>query len=246
MIIDVSNTIGKHRFKPEVHWQDLLLAMDESEVDIAVVHAYAESQDNEFVEQAFTTHPKRFLGLFSVNPWEDGSTREFESALTNRGFSGLFMDPLRHGYMLCETKVFYPLLEVCATYNVPVWCYGAGEVFSAPVFFADIAQAFPTVKIIMGRMGLQYDNASAVQVAKNHPNIYLETSASMDFNTHRAIKVAGIDKVLLGTGTPEANYFPLEIAKVRNAACNYPEGEEKVLWKNAAHVFGLKEVDNDY
>ena len=92
----------------------------------------------------------------------------------------------------------------------------------------------------MGRMGLQYDNASAVVVAKKYKNIYLETSSSMDFNTHRAMKTAGIDKVLMGTGTPEAGYYPLELLKVRNAAKNFPDGEEKVLWKNAARLFGLE------
>lgn len=97
------------------------------------------------------------------------------------------------------------------------------------------------MNIIMGRMGLQYDNASAVAVAKSHKNIYLETSSSMDFNAHRAIKTAGAAQVLLGTGTPEAGYYPLEIEKVRNAAKDFPGAEELVLGANAARLFGVKE-----
>jgi predicted TIM-barrel fold metal-dependent hydrolase len=49
---------------------------------------------------------------------------------------------------------------------------------AVPVFFNAIADDFPDVNIIMGRMGLQYDNASAVVIAKNHSNIYLDTSAA--------------------------------------------------------------------
>ena len=71
--------------------------------------------------------------------------------------------------------------------------------------------------------------------------VYLETSYSMDFNTLRAMKTAGIDQVLLGTGTPDAGYYELELVKVRKAAANFPEGEEKVLWKNAARIFGLED-----
>ena len=77
-----------------------------------------------------------------------------------------------------------------------MWCYGAAEVFSNPVFFEQIAEDYPDVNIIMGRMGLQYDNASAVVVGKRHKNVFRETSSSMDFNTLRAMKTAGIDQVL--------------------------------------------------
>lgn len=239
MIIDVSNIIGKHRFRKEITAEELLKKMDEAGIDRAVVSCYAESLDNDSVKRAFTRYPERFTGLYTVNPWKEDSAEELEQAL-NGGFRGLYMNPLRHGYMLCEHEVFYPLLEVCRKYKAPVWCYGAAEVFSSPVFFGEIAEDFPEVNIIMGRMGLQYDNASAVNVAKNHPNVYLETSSSMDFNTHRAMKTAGIDKVLLGTGTPEAGYYSLEVMKVRNAAKNFENGEEKVLWKNAARLFGLE------
>ena len=54
------------------------------------------------------------------------------------------------------------------------------------------------------------------------------------------MKTAGIDKVMIGTGTPDCNYFELELAKVRNAAKNYPDGEEKVLWRNAARIFHVE------
>ncbi len=240
MIIDVSNIIGKHKFRPEITPKMLLKQMDEAGIDMAVISCYAESLDNASVEQAISDYPKRFIGLYTVNPWEDDGAAKLEEALVEKGFKGLYMNPLRHGYMLCEHEVFYPLLDVCRKYQGVVWCYGAAEVFTSPVFFGQIAEDYPKVKIIMGRMGLQYDNASAVSIAKNHENIYLETSSGMDFNTRRALKTVGADRVLLGTGTPEAGYYPLELLKVRNAVKGYEDGEEKVLWKNAARIFGLE------
>ncbi|MGE5614331.1 MAG: amidohydrolase family protein [Bacillota bacterium] len=241
MIIDVSNVIGRHKFKPEITAESLLKQMDAAGVDKAVISCYAESLDNESVYNAICKYPDRFIGLYTVNPWADGSAAELEDALKNKGFKGLYMHPVRHGYMLCEHEVFYPLLEVCRKYKAVVWCYGAAEVFSSPVFFNAIAEDFPDLNIIMGRMGLQYDNASAVAIARKHDNIYLETSCGMDFNAHRAMKVAGVDKVLLGTGTPECGYFEFELLKVRNAAKNFPDGVDKVLYKNAARIFRLEE-----
>ena len=43
------------------------------------------------------------------------------------------------------------------------------------------------------------------------------------------------------TGTPDAGYYELELLKVRSAAAEYPGGEEKVLYKNAARIFRLEE-----
>ncbi|MDR0389173.1 MAG: amidohydrolase family protein [Spirochaetaceae bacterium] len=244
MIIDVSNIIGRHKFKPEITAESLLTQMDAVGIDKAVISCYAECIDNESVSRAIKNYPDRFIGLYTVNPWSSRAAGELEEALTNKGFKGLYMNPLRHGYALCEHEVFYPLLDVCKKYDAVVWCLGAAEVFTSPVFFDAIAKDYPGVNIIMGRMGLQYDNASAVEIAKNHRNIYLDTSGSMDFNAHRAMKTSGIDKVLLGTGTPECGYFEFELMKVRNAAKAFPGGEAKVLYKNAARIFHL-EVGSD-
>lgn len=240
MIIDVSNIIGRHKFRPAITAESLLQQMDDSGVDMAVISCFAESIDNQTIQQAVETYPSRFIGLYTVNPWQDDAADKLEDALQNQGFKGLYMNPLRHGYMLCEHQVFYPLLEVCGKYQAPVWCYGAAEVFTSPIFFDQIAADFPNVNIIMGRMGLQYDNASAVAIGKRRSNIYLETSSSMDFNVHRAIKNVGIDRVLLGTGTPEAGYFNLEIVKARNAAKGYENGEAKILGENAARIFHIQ------
>ena len=140
MIIDVSNTLGRHRFKPEIKAEELLKEMDKNHIDMAVIHCYGESMDNESVYRAVTGHPDRFIGLYTVNPWSTDSAGELEEALKEKGFKGLYMDPVRHGYMLCEREVFYPLLDVCRKHQVPVWCYGAAEVFSNPVFFEQIAE----------------------------------------------------------------------------------------------------------
>lgn len=241
MIIDVTNTIGKHKYKKEIMVTDLLEAMDKAGVDMAVVHCHPEYDDNKSVEEAFNRYPNRIIGLYTVNPWDADAKEKLESAL-KKGFKGLYMNPVRHGYSLSEHQVFYPLLDICKKYNVPVMVYGAAEVFSAPIFFDQIAVDYPDVNIIMERMGLQYDNASAVAICKRHKNVFIETSASMDFNTHRVIKNCGADKALLGTGTPDSGYFELELVKVRNAAKIYEDGIDKVCGLNAMKIFGIKEA----
>ncbi len=239
MIIDVSNTIGKHRFKPEIKMESLLLEMDQAGVDIAIIHCYAECPDNESIETAMKKYPNRFVGLFTVNPWVPHCNEKLEEAFSKKGFQGLFLDPLRCGFALSESEIVYPLMEICKQYNKTVLCMGAAEVFSAPVFFSKIALDFPDVNIIMGRMGLQYDNASAVHISKSFSNVFLETSGSMDFNVKRAINNAGEHKVLLGTGTPDTGCFQLELSKVRHAANEMNVNEDLILAQNAARLFNI-------
>ncbi len=240
-IIDVTNTIGKHKYKDEITIESLIRQMDRSNVDIAVIHCYPEYEDNESIEQAIKRYPNRIIGMYVVNPWKEKAEELLEKAFKEKGFKGLYLDPLRQGFSYTETKLFYPLLEICSRYDYPVWCFASSDINCNQILIDKIYNYFPNLKIILGRMGLQYDNSSAVEVARSHKNVYLETSTSMDFNVFRAVKRAGDDKVLMGTGTPDISYFELEIAKIRDII----ESEEsiiKVLGENAKNVFKVKEI----
>ena len=85
----------------------------------------------------------------------DVATREadLEDAISNRGFRGLRLDPVRHGYALNEHQIVYPLIDVCQKLHVPVWCYGAADVFSTPILFAPIAEKYPDVDLIINVQG---------------------------------------------------------------------------------------------
>ena len=90
MIIDVSNTLGRHRFKPEIKAGDLLKEMDRNHIDMAVIHSYAESMDNRSVYQAMKDHPKRFIGLYTVNPWYEDSRICFPFRISGRRWPEAF------------------------------------------------------------------------------------------------------------------------------------------------------------
>jgi predicted TIM-barrel fold metal-dependent hydrolase len=239
MIVDVTNTIGRHKFKSEITAESLIEQMDRCGVDMAVVFCHAESLDNDSVEAAYRRYPDRFIGLYTANPWLSGCEESFREAVTKRGFRGLHLDPCRSGFMLNEHAAFYPLLNVCRELDVPVWCYGAAEVFCNPILFEQVADDYPAVPIIMGLMGFQYDSSTAAGVAERHSNIYLETSASMQASLPRAFESAGVERVLLGSGTPYMGYMDLEIAKVKSEL-NSDKAAGLVLGGNAARLFKVK------
>ena len=237
MIIDVTNYVGKHKFKPEITAESLIEQMDRCGVDMAVIFCQAESLDNNSVQEAFEKYPNRFIGLYTVNPWHLNCETEFIQAITKRGFKGLHLDPCRSGFMLNEHGAFYPLMDICRKLKVPVWCYGAAEVFSNPILFEQVARDYPDVPIIMGLFGFMYDTTTAAGVAARCPNIYLETSASMQASMPRAYESAGVNRVLFGTGTPYTGYMDLEIKKIKHDLGHDPQALDLVLGGNAAKLF---------
>ncbi len=239
MIIDIHNIIGHHKYKDFVPAEGLIAEMDKAGVDMAVVFCYAESLDNAYVEEAMKKYPDRLIGLYTVNPWADNAAEDLEDAIVNRGFKGLRLDPVRHGFALNEHQIVYPLIEVCQKHKVPVWCYGAAEVFSTPILFEPIAERFPDVNIILGAMGFTYDASSAAGVAQRCKNVYLDTSGCMTSNVQRALKSAGPKNTVMGTATPEWGYFDLEIKKIKDSTDDQAT-VELMLGKNAARIFNIE------
>jgi predicted TIM-barrel fold metal-dependent hydrolase len=238
MIIDINNTIGKRRIRPEVKASTLIQDMDRYGVDKAVVFCFAPVMDNESVLKAAQDHPGRFIPLYTANPWNERAADEYQHAL-DEGFQGLHLDPVRHGYAANELDLLTPLLEASQAAGKPVWIYGAAEVFSSPILFQELAECFPTLPIIMGHMGYSYEATSAMGVAQRNKNVYLDITGNMFVNIERLVKSVSLDQVLLGSGTPDFGTFESEIQKVKDATDNI-EYQNKILGENAARLFGIK------
>lgn len=238
MIIDINNYIGKRKYKPERTVSELLREMDEAGVDMAVVSSFTEIPDNDYVLHAVNRYPDRLTGMCVINPWKEDAVQELENAFRSKAFRALRLDPLRHGFNADNIPLLSPLLSVCARYSAPVWVYGTADVFSAPVLIKELAEAFPSVPVIIGMMGFNYDAGTAVSIAYRVPNIYLDQSGAMHQNLVRAKNAAGPAKILLGSGTPDISYFTLEIEKLKSIFTD-PEDIDMVLGGNAAKLFNI-------
>lgn len=238
MIIDVNAMIGKRKIKPEITASELLDAMNMAKVDKAVIYCFAPVLDNDSVLNAISENEDRFIGLYTVNPWEETAVKQLESAFDN-GFKGLHLDAVRHGFAMNELELLAPLIEVCDQAGFPVWAYGAAEVFSTPILFQEIAQNFPNVPFIMGHMGYIYETSSAMGVASRNKNIYLDLTGSMYSHIKKAMRLVPVDQILFGSGTPDYGTFDTEIEKIEEAV-DEENIRELILGKNAAKIFGIE------
>ena len=237
MIVDVHNLIGCRRFMAERTPEALLAEMDDAAVDVAVVSSFPEAIDNSYVLGAIKRYPKRLAGMFAVNPYDSNGAGTLEKGLA-QGFCALRLDPVRHGFAADNLELLSPLLSVCERFGAPVWLCCTADVYCSPILAAELAAAFPRVPLILGYMGFNYEAALSVQIAAKYPNVYLDPTAAMHQNLMRALRTAGPDKILLGSGTPEASYFPLEIQKLRDAVED-AGALALVLGKNAVRLFHI-------
>lgn len=237
MIVDVHNLIGRRRFTAERTPEALLFEMDEALVDAAVVSCFPEAIDNSYVFDAVARYPQRLVGMFSANPNDPGAAAALEKGLM-QGFRALRLDPVKHGFTADNLELLSPLLDVCERFGAPVWLCCTADVSCSPILAAELADAFPRVPLILGYMGFNYEAALSVQIAAKYPNVYLDPTAAMHQNLMRALRTAGPEKILLGSGTPEASYFPLEIQKLRDAVAD-EAALGLVLGGNAARLFRI-------
>jgi predicted TIM-barrel fold metal-dependent hydrolase len=238
MIIDCNNNIGRRRGKPDVPVRELLRSLDRAEIDMAAAFCFPELLDNDYIFEAMHSHPDRIIGLYTVNPWEEDAAEKLRRAL-DRGFRGLRLEPVRHGYPINQMEIMAPILDVCSEYKIPVWVYGAAEIFCASILFRDLALQFPEVPLIIGYMGFNYEASSACNMAAKYKNIYLDSAGCMSYNMVRALTQAGPHKVLMGTGTPEVGYHELEVLKIREAVKD-DEAKRLVLGGNAERLFKIQ------
>lgn len=237
MLIDAHNKIGKIYKNDHYDYEDLIKEMDEYDIDMSVVTCFPQNIDNDYIEIACKKYPNRLLGLYSVNPWNDDAGKQVQEAI-KRGFKGIALDPIAHGYSIGNLDILKDVMDECDKASYPIWINTFSEAFTAPVMIGNLAEKYHNISFIMGHMGFNYDSSMACKVAGEYDNCYIETSGAMAINFKRALKVCGSKKVLMGTGRPDVNYFPLELATLKEEFKS-EEDFANVTYKNVSKIFSI-------
>lgn len=198
---------------------NLLRVMDRRGIDRAVVLPIAPySTSREYLERC--RGEPRLMPFASVHP-HPGWERELKEAMEG-GCRGLKVHPILQR-IPPEDPFLFELLEAFRRYGRPV-LFHTGEfdyfVTRDPhAQFGDVRRlerliaAFPDLPIILGHMGL-YHPERALELARRHENVYLETSFQPLKVVKEAIRAAGRERVIFGSDWPESDpAFSLRIAR---------------------------------
>jgi uncharacterized protein len=175
---------------------------------------------NEEISEICGRYPKKFLGFARHDQATENDRipklfrREVES-LGLKGFKIIGEPPSRQ------------TLDVVAEYGLPV-LYHQRKI----EVFRSLAEGYPKLPFIVAHMGnynfSMKDNVEAINLARQYPNIYLDTSCCAYRQVFEmAVKEAGARKLMFGSDGPEFDsrvvLYRIKLLKLS------PEDEEQVL-----------------
>lgn len=231
MIFDAHAHVGKgvartenSQFDVMAEW--LINQMDKSGIEKAIVfpvyHPIFKSGNDE-VAEAVRRYPNRFIGFAGVqmNCLKHG-LEDLKYGLDVLGLKGVGeLKPMN-----LSPNVLLPILSAIEERGVPAN-------FHTSVRLADyIARKFPKLIVILAHMG--WNDPQSIAVAKERPNLYLDTStASLDLII-QAVEKIGAEKIIFGSDAPFIYPYP-ELRKIE--VLPIADGEKRlILYENITRI----------
>jgi uncharacterized protein len=255
----------------EAFVDELVAEMDVHGVGKALIQAIPGPAKNEIVANAVRKYPDRLFGLFRIghdqeaegyveNPESvrNAAPAEIDHCVTNMGFIGMGETMVRaltteiHPEHIARD--LRPVMDTVSQKGIPImfptgWTQFPGQLYFAdPVFVDEIAARYPSVPIILTKMGrgIEHYFQSALAVAMRNANIYFDTVGTTPQHLKIAVDMIGAERIMFGTdwsGTwkwvrEPADLYTMRLKTIRDAKLS-PDDEEKILWKTASKLFGL-------
>lgn len=241
--------IDTHAHLDEVEsfgWKDtpeeLLALMDDAGIEKTVVTTYADepgpedgiSRLQEYVE----AHPDRFIGFPRMDPrWGDKALDTFERMIVDEGMSGLKLHPVSN-LSSPYAEFTLTIMDKAAELGVPVLIHSGDENFCLPRQIGYAAER-TNATILMAHCGGFFNATSCIDVAAEHENIILESSAfPYPRVLQKAVDTLGAERVVYGSDMPPANpHVELKKIEVLDLTDNQ---RERILYQNAVELLNIK------
>ncbi len=237
--------------------EDLIAAMDENGVDVAVAMGIGWSdydtarEANDYIIEAAERSQGRIIGFAGINPaWGDRAAREAERC-ANAGLRGIGeLHPDSQGFDLADKATMAGLMAVAQQRSLivtthssePVGHLYTGKGTVTPQVLIQFIGNFPDATIVCAHWGggLPF-YALMPEVAAALRNVYFDSAASPFLYTPQVYStvssLVGADKVLFGS-----DYALLRPRRLLNeiaASSLTPEERDSVRGGNAARLLGL-------
>lgn len=199
---------GTGIYFPKVTAEQMIDSMDRCGVKLIISAPHMALVDtdrgNMQTAELVTKYPDRFKGYWGVNPnYPDRIERDLTRYEKFSGFVGFKFLSDYHKVAITDRR-YAPVLEYAHERGLPILMHTWGHSrFDGPALVEQVAKRYPDVKILMGHSGHgQWDKA--IQVARDHTNVYLELTAA--YSVRGAIEAmvegAGSEKITFGTDLP--------------------------------------------
>ena len=201
---------------------------------------------NDRVARFVSEYPDRFIGAAFVTPhYPEEAIQELE-----RAFDVLQMKFLKlyapYFYLPIDDPAYMPIFEWANDRGVVIMSHCSfdlegGDTLTAPWRFDDLAERFSNIQWVLAHSGFSpAGEVRAIQVARAHPNIFLETATSRDAHgtIEHLVEGVGEDRVLYGSDMPIFDARQ-QVGRIVTSQIS-EEAKRKILGLNAIKLLGLE------
>ena len=234
---------GQGIYFPKVTAEQMIDTMDRCGVKLSISTPHMALVDtdrgNMQTAELITKYSRRFRGYWGVNPnYPERTERDLKRYEDFSGFVGFKFLSDYHKVAITDDR-YAPVLEYAQDRKLPILMHTWGNSgFDGPALVEKVSEKYPDVSILMGHSGYgQW--AKAIQVSRDHPNVYLELTAAYAVRgaIEAMVSVAGSEKVLFGTDLPwfDPHYG---IGCILSARIT-DQARHNILHRNAESLFGI-------
>jgi predicted TIM-barrel fold metal-dependent hydrolase len=235
---------------------DLIDKMDNAGIDIAIIFGgWGNTIEdlrvcNDFIINCFNDRTDRFIPFMCLNPrFEEKAIEELYRCVNLGGFKGIKIHPDSMVFP-ANTSAMLPIMEKAEENDLVLGVHSSFGIYAHPALIGDLADDFPKVNVILQHMGGTTNIArelQSIKVAKQYPNLFLETSFSNPYPIKKAVEAVGANRILYGSDTGgkgteyESPHYFLEIQLDAVRVLELPkEEEEMILGKNVLRLLGME------
>ena len=194
---------------------------------------------------AYTEGPVISFG--GIHP-ECENYKEILKEIKNLGLKGIKLHPDYQNFFADDEKAF-PIYQKCSDLGLTI-VFHAGfdplspyEIHGTAKAFACIHEEFPNLTMVLAHLGGMYRwEQTERMIAGTEGNVYLDVSCiAGEIGTDilkRIVEKHGVDRILFASDCPWDN--PANEIKMINALDISQEDKEKIFYKNAAGLLGIK------
>jgi uncharacterized protein len=228
---------------PDLSAAGMVAAMDRVGVkSIMCSHMQCTSCDprrgNREVAAAMSAFPGRILGCLITCPSSEAAVKAEVAWCLEAGFIGVKVH-LFQGFPYTYAG-YTPAYEAAEEHRLPILfhCYGEEEIFAQ---VAEIAKHYPHASILMAHARVPAEQGY-IRMAREHPNVFIETciSASHRGLIERLVAGAGVEKIVWGADM-YCYAESQQIGRVLGAQIS-DEAKKKILSDNALGILARRRV----
>lgn len=174
---------------------------------------------NDALAEMVRKYPGRIEGFCTVNPASmEEAAAEVERCVNQLRLSGVKLHPWLQAFSVTHLGMRL-IMETAGLLHVPVLFHDGTPPYSTPRQITWLAMKYPNTQVILGHAGLSDFWRDASDIARLHPNIWLQPSAAPPVTICAAMEGAGPDRILFGSdgGFGTVGFMEYCVAKCRSA-----------------------------